>query len=123
MLMCCLLHLGQWFARLSNYYEWRTEAPPSGNASSTHGVRQMRYRSFEEQKATAVIALNMGLSLVGGGRDNATINMACLRVGEAPKPGTGASPSDTKNNAAGAKTATASAVVLGVMAAVWAFVA
>lgn len=110
----------QWFARMSDKFLWTSEPGPSGNSSSTHGVRQMRYRSFEEQKGIAVVAFSMGQSLVGGGRDNTTINVACLRVGEAPKQGTGASPS---GNGAGTKTAAASTVVLGILAAVWAFVA
>ncbi|KAK4101980.1 hypothetical protein N658DRAFT_485826 [Parathielavia hyrcaniae] len=113
---------GDWFARMRNHrlLHPETSGPPSsGNSSYTHSARRMRFRSFEEQKATAVVAFNMGESLIGGGRDNTTINMACLRVGEAPGQGKVGPP----DNAAEANTAAASAVVLGVMAAIWAFVA
>jgi hypothetical protein len=99
---------------MSDKFLWTSPPRPSGNSSSTHGVRQLRYRSFEEQKSIAIVAFNMGESLIGGGRDNTTINMACLRVGEAPKP---------SGNGAGTKMAAAPTVVLGIVAAVWAFVA
>lgn len=96
-MMMANIVLGQWFARMSDSYLWTSEPPPSGNASYTHGVPQMRYRSFNEQKSISIIAFTLGSSLSGGGRDNVTINMACLRVGEAPKE----EESDSDNTAAG----------------------
>lgn len=57
-------------------------APPSGNASYTHSIPRMRYRSLEEQKSISVIGFNLGV--LRGGADT-IINMACLRVGKASK--------------------------------------
>ena len=79
--------LGQWFARLSDNLLWTSDPPPSGNASAPHSVPRMRYRSLGEQRSISIIAFAFSWSLIGGGRDNTTISMACLRAGDAPEGG------------------------------------
>lgn len=88
-------------------------APPSGNASYTHSIPRMRYRSLEEQKSISVIGFNLGV--LRGGADT-IINMACLRVGKAPK-----KEQNGSDNAATSKSVSWT-VALGFVASFWAFI-
>lgn len=92
----------QWFARLSSKLLLGAKPVP-GNASYTHGMTAMRFRSFEKQKELAIVAFSLAYPAGGpGDRANNTLSMACLRAGAAAKDSTGGSESSGDKNNAGA---------------------
>ncbi|CEJ87938.1 hypothetical protein VHEMI04559 [[Torrubiella] hemipterigena] len=92
----------QWFARLSSKLLLGAKPVP-GNASYTHGMTAMRFRSFEKQKELAIVAFSLGYPAGGpGDRANNTLSMACLRAGAAAKDSTGGSESSGDKNNSGA---------------------
>lgn len=116
-----VLLLEPYFGRLTQDSLGGGPSYPSGNASFTHGIAQMRFRSFEEQKSLAVIAFALSWPVqrefsaefgeppeIKWSRDNLTLDMACLRADK---------PWEDPDSAAPGKALKTSTVVLGVISA------
>ncbi|KAK1757779.1 hypothetical protein QBC47DRAFT_376966 [Echria macrotheca] len=85
--------LGQFepFARYSN--EFVREALPPGNASFTHGIPQLRFRSLAEQSKRGVVGVTVGWPTVAYGEEpnylvsEVTVDTVCLRLGSSGSDG------------------------------------